>query len=733
MAIKHYTIASTLKHLFVTIFVLFSACAVPAAPVNELQVRQMVAGWLATDYAPLEATLGCEVGEIIKFGGLGYAVHLKPSGLVIVPADDRIEPIIAFSPQSEFDPSLDHPFSILVVDDLEARMRFINSANAMKASSTAKRAQDKWLELAAARKILKNRANGVSDLRVPSLVKSAWDQESEGGAYDYCYNYFTPNHYPCGCAATAMAQLMRYHRYSSAAVGPRQFEVTVEHDPNPYQTFTMLGGDGAGGPYNWDIMPLDPDQNTSAAERRAIGALCFDAGISVGTRYGPLGSSADMYSVMRSLKNVFYYANIIYGWNQGGSILAGFDGMANANLDAGYPVLLAIEGSGGGHAIVCDGYGYNNGTLYHHLNMGWGTYNASDNVWYALPNIDASLDFNSVRVCLYNIFPVGGGEIISGRVSDGLGNPISGAIVTAYRQGGGQYQAISNRRGIYALVGLPSSSTYTLSVSKGGFSFSTRTVSTGSSTYYSAYSGNQAGIDFTGTGSHAAEPVAYPVMGDYDGNNLADIGIYRDDAATWNIKINGTANAISFGVEGCQPLLADFDGDAKADPALYSDSLSLWAFKLSGSGYAMTLYSFGNPGSHPAAADFDGDAKADPALYQESSCTWLALLSKSGYALNSVVAGSPNCRPVAGDFDGDRYGDPAVFQYTSCTWSVMLSGQGYRPTIFRFGTLGDQPAAGDYDGDGKADPAVYSYSSGQWTILQSARNYSPVIVNFFGE
>ena len=724
----------SLKFSFITACFLICASAALPAPVSAPQVRQMVAGWLATDSVPLDAAVGGEIGDIIPFGGLGYIVYLKPSGLVIVPADDCIEPVIAFSPRGEFDPNLDHPFSILVVEDLEARMRFINSARALKASGATQRARDKWLALAgAAGKSVKNRAGGVSDLRVPALVKSAWDQEYVGSTYEYCYNYFTPNHYPCGCAATAMAQLMRYHRYPAAAVGPRQFEVTVEHDPNPYQTFAMLGGDGAGGPYNWDLMPLDPDQDTSTAERQAIGALCFDAGISVNMRYGPIGSSADMYSVLMSLKNVFYYSNIIYGWNDSGYIGTWFFNMANANLDAGYPVLLAIDGFGGSHAIVCDGYGYNSGTMYHHLNMGWGAYYAADNVWYALPNVDATLDFDTVNACLYNIFPAGAGEIISGRISDGLGNPIAGAIVTASRQGGGQYQAVSNRRGIYALAGVPASSGYTLTAARGGFSFAARTVSTGSSTDYAAYSGNQAGIDFTGAGAYAAEPVAYPVMGDYDGNGLTDLGIYRDDTATWHIKFNGTTNTISFGAEGCQAVLADFDGDAKADPALYSDGLGLWAFKLSGSGYAMTLFPFGNPGSHPAAADFDGDAKADPALYQESSCTWLVLLSKSGYALNSLVAGSPNCRPVAGDFDGDRLGDPAVFQYTSGAWSVMMSGQGYRPTVFGFGSPGNQPAAGDYDGDLKADPATYSYSSGQWTILRSASGYSPATATFFGE
>lgn len=38
-------------------------------------------------------------------------------------------------------------------------------------------------------------------------------------------------------------------------------------------------------------MPLDPDGNTPAAQRQAIGALCLDAGIAAGMRYGPMGST----------------------------------------------------------------------------------------------------------------------------------------------------------------------------------------------------------------------------------------------------------------------------------------------------------------------------------------------------------------------------------------------------------------------------------------------------------
>jgi hypothetical protein len=56
-------------------------------------------------------------GEIIY-----YVVYLDPSGFVVVPADDRIEPIIAFVERGIYDPSPDNPLGALVSRDLAGRM-----------------------------------------------------------------------------------------------------------------------------------------------------------------------------------------------------------------------------------------------------------------------------------------------------------------------------------------------------------------------------------------------------------------------------------------------------------------------------------------------------------------------------------------------------------------------------------------------------------------------------------
>lgn len=127
--------------------------------------------------------------------------------------------------------------------------------------------------------------------------------------------------------------------------------------------------------------------------------------------------------------------------------------------------------------------------------MGWSGYN---NVWYNLPNIDSVITYYSINKCVYNIYPSGTGEIISGRVTDKQGNPVNEATVRATRRGGGEYIASTNANGIYALDKIPSSSTYIISVSKAGYAFVDQLASTGVSTDNSTTTGNKWGLNFTG-------------------------------------------------------------------------------------------------------------------------------------------------------------------------------------------------------------------------------------------
>jgi hypothetical protein len=174
--------------------------------------------------------------------------------------------------------------------------------------------------------------------------------------------------YPCGCVATSMVQLIRYHEYPSS---------------------------GPSGTYVWSNMPLQPEVGgLSLSERQAIGHLCYDASESIDTIYGPGGSSAYANDAASELRDTFGYSNSIYGYNNNSEIGAALTVMINPNLDASHPAIIGVHGGIGGHAIVCDGYGYNTSTLYHHLNMGW---SGRDNAWYSPPVLFTGVSITYLR------------------------------------------------------------------------------------------------------------------------------------------------------------------------------------------------------------------------------------------------------------------------------------------------------------------------------------------------
>jgi hypothetical protein len=487
-------------------FLFFFTSICPAETVSSSDAEKMVTGWLKADNKPLGMTVGQKIRKTDTFtdanGQLLYhVVYLEPDGFVIAAADNLAEPVICFAEKGQYNPSADNPLGALVGRDLPARIAaakdvqfgvFIQTLDKIIQRSQAGSAAAKWKKLtdsavqSSGAVVAQSEAgtlelSGVSGVRVAPLVASRWGQANIGGYGNYpaCFNYYTPpnsagdpNNYPCGCVATAMAQLMRYYQYPAA--------------------------------YSWSDMPLVPDLSATVAQRQAIGDLCYDAAQSVGTVFKSTGSTALLSKADEKLRTTFGYSNSIYGnISSAGSAL---NGMINPNLDAGKPVFLGIHNSStDGHAVICDGYGYNSSTLYHHLNMGW---DGDDDAWYNLPNVDASsYAYSLIDSCIYNIFVSGTGEIISGRVTDMAGNPIPDVNVSANATGTGTYLATTNAEGIYAFANVPSSKTYTVTATKSPYGFAGQSAPVGKSMDNSGTSGNKWAVNFASQSE--GPPIAY--------------------------------------------------------------------------------------------------------------------------------------------------------------------------------------------------------------------------------
>ena len=497
---KHQT-PNTISTGFTCFLLLLVAADGWARPTTPQEAQLAVAGWLTGNAEPFDVPLGNLVADVQTMTGMAgepvyHVVHLVPSGFVIVPADDLVEPILSFTNAQTYEPSAQDPLTALVTANVSRRLAdaYAAAASGRLQIESATPAQEKWGDLIGKAGVTQKELGilalqTISDVRVAPFLKTRWAQG------DICstpgYNYFTPNHNPAGCAAIAMAQLMYYHRYPAAAIGQHLFTISVL---DKEQTAFTRGGDGAGGPYQWAAMVPAPDCTTTMEQRQAIAALCYDAGVAVRMNYAPEGSGSDAFAITAALKSTFAFRNGISGANNGRNLGTGLAGMINPNLDAEYPVILGILGQTG-HAVVVDGYGYDASTrikaLYHHLNMGWGGH---EDIWYNLPDVG---NYDTIPVCIYNLFPEGTGEIISGRVTDALGQPIWGAIVRADLRTR-QYETITNKQGIYALTQLPSAGMFTVQASLSGLTFAKQSVETGTSRDREAFAGNRWGINFVG-------------------------------------------------------------------------------------------------------------------------------------------------------------------------------------------------------------------------------------------
>ena len=205
---------------------------------------------------------------------------------------------------------------------------------------------------------------------IPALLTCQWNQ---GYPYNiYCPQFFdTGETCVTGCVATAMAQIMYYHRVRS--VRSVQADIpgyTCRTNWENYGKMTVQGIP-KNSPIDWNDMTDTYDNASTDAAKRAVANLMKYCGVSVKMDYSPSASGASSSYVVTALKNYFGYdAGTHYVWRSSYSDDA-WDELIYNELANGRPVHYSGQGSEGGHAFVCDGY---DGDGYYHINWGWGGY-----------------------------------------------------------------------------------------------------------------------------------------------------------------------------------------------------------------------------------------------------------------------------------------------------------------------------------------------------------------------
>ena len=113
-----------------------------------------------------------------------------------------------------------------------------------------------------------------------------------------------------------------------------------------------------------------------------------------------------------------------------------------------------------------------------------------------------------------------------------------------------------------------------------------------------------------------------PTVADYDGDNKADISIYRpSEGQWWILRSSLGAIAYQFGASTDKPVQGDYTGDGKTDVAFWRPSSGEW-FVLRSEDNSFYSFPFGAPGDVPSREIMMGDVKRTR-RFRPSSNTWL--------------------------------------------------------------------------------------------------------------
>ena len=190
---------------------------------------------------------------------------------------------------------------------------------------------------------------------VAPLLTTKWNQI-------YPYNKIVGYPYT-GCVATAMAQIMFYHKWPVQGRGEVTYTV-VSDDEEKHVDFTKSR-------YDWAHMKnvYDYHHPSTNVEKDAVALLMNDAGMATKTQYNPGSSGAYNEAAEHALQVNFDYTTAFVRRADEGT--AGFTEVVRQELLKGYPVYLAGSYSVGssGHAWVTDGVDERG--LFH-MNFGWG-------------------------------------------------------------------------------------------------------------------------------------------------------------------------------------------------------------------------------------------------------------------------------------------------------------------------------------------------------------------------
>jgi len=313
-----------------------------------------------------------------------FIFSFQEDGFVIVAADDRFYPILAWSLEGNFSEN----------DVPEACKTWLNwyedqiSKGLKDQKFYSKRNKQAW------DKLLKNDFPGnpgKSIEGVTPLLTCKWNQTG-------FYNQLCPaepagysGHVPVGCVATATSQVMYYYRFPPYGNG--SYSYTPPYGNGKYGLQSANFGNST---YHWnEMIDVCRDPNQAVAE------LCYHVGVALHMEYTPTGSGADTEDIPFALSTYFNYSDsAIHHYRFDYETYTEWQNLLICNLENKQPLIYHSTNGLIGHAYVCDGY---QDSTHFHFNWGWS--GNCDGYYFIDELIPGGLNLSWAQGAVFNIYP----------------------------------------------------------------------------------------------------------------------------------------------------------------------------------------------------------------------------------------------------------------------------------------------------------------------------------------
>ena len=309
----------------------------------KLKAQQFLAANKANSFtnsnkpSTITLDLAYEAKTADKSASCFYVLNETSSkGYIIISADDRLPDVLGYSDNGDFDFDKAPDNMKWWLSEYERQIEQLLSTNNSEVATIDNTSfRDGWSE-------------------IEPLIKTKWNQ---GAPYNNLCPEVDGIKTPTGCTATAVAQIMNYHKWPEHGRGSNSYEWNGQTLSMNFSQIT----------FDWDNMQDTYSSDDNPTAQNAVATLMYACGIGAKMNYDIGGSGGSVYNATTAL-NIYFDYNAKYLYRLAIDV-ANWESLIYNELANNRPIYYAGFRPNVGHAFVCDGYS-NNGLF--HINWGWG-------------------------------------------------------------------------------------------------------------------------------------------------------------------------------------------------------------------------------------------------------------------------------------------------------------------------------------------------------------------------